>query len=135
MTNKNKTVPNQCTCSLIGDSLMHLFRICLKKIKVQKKRDTQQQIRINGLLVINLIHIRTAIGKLTSQPRDRFASLFHLLLDELTDMHIFFCHTLCHRFLRLATRLKSLGYIKKRRGNLLSCLSRLSGSRIAQLKG
>ena len=81
------SVPNKSTCSLIRYTSSHFPGINLKEIIPQQARDAQQQVGVYGFLVINLIDIRAAVRQFAGKPGSGLALRFHLLSDQLADVH------------------------------------------------
>lgn len=115
------SVPNKSTYSLIGDTSPKFLRIKSKEVIFQQRRNAQQQIRVYGFLIVNLIDICTAISQFAGKPGSCSSLGFHLFSDEASDVHSVLCENMCHRFPGLAGIInKATGINKKERGNLLS---------------
>ena len=87
LTNRTISVPDKSTCSLIRYISSHFPGINLKEIIPQQAGDAEQQVGVDGFLVVNLVDVRAAIRQFAGKPGGGLALRFHLLFDELADVH------------------------------------------------
>ena len=81
------SVLDKSTCSLIRYTSLHFPGINLEEIIPQQARDAQKQICVYGFLVVNLIDVRAAVRQFAGKPGGGLALRFHVLSDEMADVH------------------------------------------------
>ena len=84
--NQSGTIPI-LSCPMGQSLLEDFFRIDAEKIEFQDGWEAEQGIRVDGLLVVQLVYISTATRQLPGQPNAGLVLFLYFLSDKIPNMH------------------------------------------------